>query len=196
MKPNNNSQTLPLLIITGVALVIAPLTRAQHAFIWDSTNGMQAIGSLGGGSYATGINDSGQVAGYSYLADNTTLHAFIWTSATGMTDLGTPGGAFSLAEGINSSGHVVGFGQDADGDQIAFFWSPETGFVNVGGTHCACAGNYGAGINNRDEVTGQYQSSTTSGTFGFIWSPTLHTRDIGVLSDGTYSGGEAINNRH
>jgi probable HAF family extracellular repeat protein len=40
-------------------------------------------------SYALGINDSGEVVAYSYLADNVTSHAFTWTASGGMVDLGT-----------------------------------------------------------------------------------------------------------
>src|SRR5438105_8537041 len=123
----------PLLIIC-IVLILTTAARADRAFLWDSTNGLQDLGSLGGNSYAEGINDSGQVVGLSYLSDNVTYHAFIWTPATGMVDLGTPGGTWSAAYGINAAGHVVGNGLDAAGNQIAFFWSPSGGFVNVGGT--------------------------------------------------------------
>lgn len=40
---------------------------------------MRDLGTLGGSfSCASAINDNEQVAGYSYLADNTTMHPFIW----------------------------------------------------------------------------------------------------------------------
>ena len=130
MKP------LQLLLLTCATLMLAPLADAStRAFIWDSTNGMRELGSLGGDSFATGINDSGEVVGWSYLADNYTPHAFIWTEATGMVDIGTPGGlgdrSRSQGLAINASGNVVGYGRDVDGNQVGFFWLSSGGFVTL-----------------------------------------------------------------
>ena len=59
-----------LLTCLTVSLASSAMAQHQHAFIWDSANGMQDIGTLGGNtSYAVGINDSGEVVGYAYLAD-------------------------------------------------------------------------------------------------------------------------------
>ena len=85
-------KTMQMVIIACGSLVLAPLANAQkyHAFIWNSSSGLTDLGTLGGDtSYALGINDSGEVVGYSYLADNVTRHAFIWTASDGMVDLGT-----------------------------------------------------------------------------------------------------------
>lgn len=67
------------------------------------------LGTLGGvgyeyiGSEATGVNDSGQVVGSSYVPDGT-FYGFLYSGGT-MSDLGTlPGGSESVATGINDSG--------------------------------------------------------------------------------------------
>src|SRR5262245_29174684 len=71
------------------------------------------LGTLGGNSYAYGVNSSGEVVGYSQLADFHTEHAFLWDGT--MHDLGTLGGASSHATGINDNGVVVGYSQVANG---------------------------------------------------------------------------------
>jgi probable HAF family extracellular repeat protein len=80
----------------------------RRAVLWQD-GGITGLGTLGGSeSNAFGINDQGQVVGYSFLPDDTTNHAFLWQGGA-MTDLGTLGGDFSLARGINAQGQVVGY---------------------------------------------------------------------------------------
>jgi probable HAF family extracellular repeat protein len=86
----------------------------------------QDLGSLGGHfSEAYGINASGAVVGYSYLADNSTYHAFLWTAAGGMQDLGAPTGTSSVATAINDRGQIVGYSQSAPINPVlhALLWS-------------------------------------------------------------------------
>ncbi len=76
----------------------------------------QSVPGLGGlVSYATGINDGGQIVGASLLKNSTTLQGFLSqpnTSGTYVTTtLGTLGGTSSWATGINKSGQVVGASQ-------------------------------------------------------------------------------------
>ncbi len=129
-------KTLQLLAVTCVALVLTPFANAnQHAFVWDSSTGMTDLGTLGGAnSYATGINDSGQVVGYSELPGTTITHTFIWTANGGMVDIGTFGKSkASQGQAINSAGEVAGEGTikvyGNTSSRQPFFWSPTGGFV-------------------------------------------------------------------
>ena len=84
---------------------------------------MTDLGTLGGTvSYARGINDSGQVVGYSYTSSGI-YHAFLWQNGS-MTDLGTLGGTESYAYGINNNGWIVGESYDASGYSHAVIWEP------------------------------------------------------------------------
>ena len=149
-------KTLRLLTITCVALMLASSASAQkyHAFIWNSSSGLTDLGTLGGGSsYAFGINDSGQVVGYSEVG--TTHHAFTWTASGGMVDLGTPPGCtWSQGEMINASGEISGEAINSNRRQVPAFWSPSTGWVVFGETP-ETSGSYGLGINDAGMMTGQ-----------------------------------------
>ena len=93
------------------------------------------MGTLGGNSSAaTGINDSGEAVGYSYLADNATFHAFLWTQTGGMQDLNFPGGPNSVATAINVSGEVVGYYYPSANTNIfhAFLWTQTGGMKDLG----------------------------------------------------------------
>ena len=87
----------------------------SHAFIWDATNGMRDLGSLGNYfSYGTFINANNHVVGYSSItATDNREHAFLHDGTT-MRDLGALGSNDffsdrSFAYGINSADEVVGW---------------------------------------------------------------------------------------
>src|SRR5690242_17213019 len=95
-------------LILAAALTTGPgfvnhANAAQTAFLVD-LNSRTAIdlGTLGGSwSNAYGINDAGQVVGYSSKAGGED-HAFITgPDGMGMRELGTLGGRKSIAYGIN-----------------------------------------------------------------------------------------------
>lgn len=153
------------------------------AVMWDGTTTME-LGTLGGTySYANSINDLGQVAGESEVADGS-KHAFIWDKGA-MTDVGTLGGQTSAAYGINDAGQVVGESQTVDGSTHAFVWDKGvmTDLGTLGGQTSAAYG-----INDAGQVVGE--SQTTDGEIhAFIWRPGGDICDLGLGS------AKAINNR-
>ena len=90
------------------------LTSAELAFT--------DLGTLGGSeSYASGINERGQVVGDSLTASGD-YHAYLWEKGV-MTDLGTLGGEFGNVLEINERGQIVGLSQTASGEFHAFLIS-------------------------------------------------------------------------
>lgn len=83
--------------------------QALHAVLWNGTTATDLGALLGrGDSLAVAINDSGQIAGYSYNnPDYGGFRAVRWNGTT-VIDLGTAGLDHSLAHGINNAGQVVG----------------------------------------------------------------------------------------
>src|SRR5262249_16471180 len=169
--------------------------QKYHAFIYNPGSGLTDIGTLGGDtSYAIGINDSGTMVGYSYLADNVTRHAFTWTASGGMVDLGTlPAGTWSDRQKIKSSGEISGEGDDANGLQVPLFWSASTGFVSARESS-GDSRNYGFSINDAGHITGQIYTGEVVNAIW--WDPsTGKSRFLPILPTGQHMVGYDINNR-
>lgn len=67
------------------------------------------------GTWATAINDAGQVAGFGAAGFSETT-AFLYQSGV-VTELGSFGGTISVANAINASGHIAGFASRGDDDE-------------------------------------------------------------------------------
>src|SRR6266480_655710 len=81
----------------------------SHAFLWEdgTMTDLETLGGIRGLSGAYGINEAGQVVGYSYTQSYGMEHAFLWEDGT-MTDLGAREGYTSRAFAISDVGQVVG----------------------------------------------------------------------------------------
>jgi len=180
----------------------------NHAFITGPNGvGMTDLGTLAGinsdmssSSYATGINDAGQVAGRSTLEGGLPVHAFITgPNGMGMTDLGTLVGPsdYSAAFGINNAGQVVGNSATGDGSLHAFITGPNgmglTDLGTLGGPFShGSQGSQGSDINDAGQVVGL--STTADGSsHAFITGPNgMGMTDLGTLG-GSYIEASAIN---
>jgi probable HAF family extracellular repeat protein len=194
---------------TGQVAGISATTEdvAEHATLWNpatpnGTSGtLHDLGTLGGTySQGTGINDSGQVTGYSDTTDDATYHAFTWKpttpgSASGtMHDLGTLGGSGSFGWDINASGQVAGYSDTTDDVAThAFLWKPAmpngvSGTMHdlgsLGGTE-----SEGSGINDSGQVTGSSLTNGDEDYHAFLWTPTTPGGTSGTMQDlGTLGG--------
>jgi probable HAF family extracellular repeat protein len=127
------------------------------------------LGTLSGGtvSYASGINNLGQVVGFSWTSSGSNgQHAFLYSGGT-MQDLGTLGGNRSWAWGINDGGQVVGEADTSSGDQHAFLYSHGT-MTDLGTLGGPLSGVYG--INNLGQMTGFSSIRNAGATDAFLYS--------------------------
>ena len=102
-----------------------------RAFAWSRSSGWIWVDLLAGdiAAIGTGINERGQVVGYSNDAAPA-FHAWIWQNGqtSNLNDLidrsNGFGGTLNLADDINDFGVITGRGTDADGSRIAFVATP------------------------------------------------------------------------
>jgi probable HAF family extracellular repeat protein len=171
----NQIQTLPVFPGDSVAAASAINDKGQvvgtsgmcafpsfalgvHPVLWQYGT-VTDLGGFGGLMFnaAITINNAGQVVGQSDLPGDTFTHAFFWQNGV-MTDLGTlPGDSNSIANDINDNGQVVGVSCDATFSVCrAFLW--ENGVMTDLNTLVSRNSplylTYGAGINDRGEITG------------------------------------------
>ncbi len=170
------------------------------SFIVDlNTKEATNLGSLGGDySYASGINDAGQVVGES-ITDNGQTHAFITgPNGIGMTDLGTLGGNFSRAHAVNNFGQAVGDSYTAAGEDHAFITGPNgVGMTDLGALGKGSMGyrfSEAFGINDAGQVTGYSTVSGSDVPHAFITEPNgLGMTDLGTLEGRAASIAKAVN---
>jgi probable HAF family extracellular repeat protein len=141
-------------------------------------------------SFASGINDTGLVAG-SFEDPDGAEHAFVWSSATGLELLGNLGGNLSTALAINDDGQIVGQSATANALQ-AFMWSSGTGMVAVGN-----AGTYLAtGVNNSGEIACQEDPSPYTQIQAALCGPGRGSvTALSMFSADPWSAVSALNNQ-
>jgi probable HAF family extracellular repeat protein len=157
--------------------------------------GLEDLGTLAGGtdSYASAINNRGQVVGYSTIAATGLNHAFLYERHE-MFDLGTlPGGNNSEALAINDRGQIVGDATTSTLETHAILYEEgrmhDLGTLPGGLYHFS----YATGINSQGQIVGH--SSTASGNLhSFLYEHGV-MHDLGALPDEDVSAAAAINDR-
>ena len=173
-----------------------PDALETRAFVWTPGHGMQSLGSLDAEfrqTYATDINNSGQVVGFAWSrTDSRITRAFLWTASDGMKPLGTLGGSFSRAMAINDAGQVVGESTTSSGAYRAFLWTPNAGMRDLGalGTGVNSAA---FAINESGEVAGESDIGAGDTKHAFFWNTVDGMVDLFPFTQMT--GVFGINNR-
>ena len=171
-----------------VTFFLAAISTASISAMAHADWSIKGLGTLGGySSTANGINDSGQVVGYSTNESDPYYHAFITgPNGIGMTDLGTLGGSYSRAYGINDSGQVVGFSFTSSTSNHAFITGPNgIGMTDLGTLERGQSS--ATGINSSGQVVGFSNSIDRDHFHAFITGP----NGIGMTDLGTLGGEES-----
>jgi probable HAF family extracellular repeat protein len=188
-----SSFVLASILMAGLGFASQTLAGFRSFIVDPNSKMVTDIGSLGGiDAYGRGINDAGQVVGWSRTAEGNT-HAFITgPKGEGMTDIGTLGGSDSWAYGINATGQVVGRSLIAgDGSYHAFITGPNgigmTDLGTLGGSN-----SWAYAINAAGQAAG-ISLTTDNSSRAFITGPGGSAMtDLGTLG-GDYSAAHGIN---
>jgi probable HAF family extracellular repeat protein len=142
-----------------------------YATVWEDGSKEHVAGA---GSYATAINENGDVAGM--LTLNNQGRAFVTQDGWVSILAGPQGSQWSSAYAINNSGEAAGYAMLGSGFQ-AMAWSPQGKPTMLGGL--GGQSSYAMGLNDEGDVVGHAQVSSGY-MHGFLWNG-VAMQDLGTL---------------
>lgn len=127
-------------------------------------------------TYAQGINNKGQVVGYTgdYYGLGV-AHGFIYNDGA-FTTFDVPFAVHTYAEGINNKGQITGYYTDSANHHHGFIYSNGV-FTTIDVP--SAVDTYAFGINDSGQIVGWYLDGT--GSHGFIATPVVKTVRIDIL---------------
>jgi probable HAF family extracellular repeat protein len=122
MKVTKFRRILGAVALFGMMAALTAQAVAQESQLDHQKYKVVDLGTLGGSiSKALGVNNRGDVVGFSSVSGDISIHAFLWRDGL-MTDLGILGlpdpQPFSFAVSINDGGEVVGFSETSVPDPL------------------------------------------------------------------------------
>ena len=179
-------------VVVGTQAYEPQFNLGDRAVVWTPGGGVEELPTLGGEwSISLGINDVGQVVGYSQVSQSSTsdaYHGFVWSSTEGMIDVGTLGSRGSRVEDINNSGLAVG--TDQLGTGRAFTWTESDGPTGFDGLLGDPNGARAFAVNEAGQVVGSSDGVGAYGQHAFVWSEANGITDL----SSAYSEALDINN--
>ena len=194
----------------GQVVGYSQASSGLRAFLWQPTSDNSTTGSLfdlgdlpGGEDYSVGhdINDSGQVVGSSWTADE--RHPFIWNpivpnaSSGSLHDLGDLAGGRDEggAIGINDAGEIVGYSSATSGfrgfhTDIDAFEPDVSDLVDLGDLPGGNDYSLARDINNHGQIVGV---GTDNGQRAVTWTDSHHLIDLNDLLDPISGAGWTLN---
>jgi len=169
---------------------------AERGFIYSNIIGIRGLSTLGGTTtWASAINNAGQIAGFSDTPGSIVHHAFVTgPNGVGITDLAEIDGATNEATAINNAGQVVGnyyYYTSSGGNAFV------TGPNGVGIFHLGTLGGAGSlayGINDYGQVVGASSLPGNTAGHAFVTGENgVGMKDLGTLG-GAFSLAADINN--
>jgi len=188
---NNSGQVVGSADINETVTIV-PLKNApdykvtgffNHAFIWDSNNGMIDIETRGDRmSVARAINNAGQVVGWFTDASGEIMHAFFWDSTNGMKDLGMLGDMIEYI-GINDNGQVAATSWSTEkGKYLSFLWDSNGKIVHLDTLNGGII--HATSINNNGQVAGWASiRSIRGGKRACLWDSSGNITNLGYIGD-------------
>lgn len=182
----------PGLAVTGIAVLAVVLSAPAKAGILYNFTSFDGPGNNGGGTTVNGINNNGEVVGFSSdnAASPTLLTNFIRAANGTFTTLNIGGDPLAMANGINNMDAVVGASNNS-----AFLLAGGilTTLPNVNGTTLSetAFGLNSGGLGGL--AVGQYVDGNTGNTPGFLYNGVAFTT-LAPVVNAAVTNAQGVNN--